>query len=83
MLNLLISLYLAAIFKHCTEVRFATFLSGGFTTIAVINPPERKLAKRTSVQCMNPTWLFGVDVIFYDLTRGSSILGWRTSLDLT
>ena len=51
MLNLLISLYLAAIFKHCTEVRFATFLSGGFTTIAVINPPERKLEKRTTVHC--------------------------------
>ena len=34
-----------------TEVRFASFLSGGFTTIAGINPPERKLTKRTSVQC--------------------------------
>ena len=31
-------------------MRFASFLSGGFTTVAVINPPERKLAKRTSVQ---------------------------------
>ena len=30
-------------------MRFASFLSGGFTTGAVINPPERKLAKRTSV----------------------------------
>ena len=36
---------------HCTEVRFASFLSGGFTTMAVINPPERKLAKRTYVHC--------------------------------
>ena len=35
-----------------TEVRFDNFLSGGFTNMAVINPPERKLAKRTSVQCM-------------------------------
>ena len=35
---------------HCTEVRFASFLSGGFTTLAVINPPEMKLAKRTSVK---------------------------------
>ena len=33
-----------------TEVRLASFLSGGFTTMAVINPPEKKLAKRTSVQ---------------------------------
>ena len=35
---------------HCTDVRFAFFLSGGFTTMAVINPPERKLPKPTSVQ---------------------------------
>ena len=30
---------------------FASSISGGFTTMAVINPPERKLAKRTSVHC--------------------------------
>ena len=41
---------------HCTDVRFARFLSGGFTTMAVINPPERKLAKRTSVHWMT-LWL--------------------------
>ena len=40
---------------YCTEVCFASFLSGGFTTMAVINPPERKLAKRTSVQCSTPS----------------------------
>ena len=34
---------------RCTEVRFVSFLSGGFTTMAVINPPERKVTKRTSV----------------------------------
>ena len=34
-----------------TEVRFACFLSSGFTNMAVINPPERQLAKWTSVQC--------------------------------
>ena len=33
---------------HCTEVRFASFLSSKFTNMAVINPPERKLAERTS-----------------------------------
>ena len=33
-----------------TVVRFASFISRGFTTMAVINQPERKLAKRTSVQ---------------------------------
>ena len=30
---------------------FCQFLSGGFTTMAVINPPERQLGKRNSVQC--------------------------------
>ena len=33
-----------------TEVHFASFLSGGFITAIVVNPPERKLTKRTSVQ---------------------------------
>ena len=33
----------------CTEVRFANFLSSGFITDKVVNPPERKLAERTSV----------------------------------
>ena len=37
--------------EHYTEVHFASFLSSGFTTMAVINPLERKLTKRTSVQC--------------------------------
>ena len=30
-------------------LRFASFLSGGFTTMAVMNPPEKKLEKCTSV----------------------------------
>ena len=39
-------------FAHCcTEVHFVSFLSGGFITAIVVNPPERKLAKRTSVYC--------------------------------
>ena len=38
--------------EQCTEVRFASFLSGGFITAIVVNPLERKLAKRTSVQCL-------------------------------
>ena len=37
-----------------TEVRFASFLSGGFTTMAIINPPERKLAKHISMHCTEP-----------------------------
>ena len=36
----------------CTEVRFASFFSGGLITAIVVNPPERKLAKCTSVQCL-------------------------------
>ena len=49
--NLLIQIWnleeLAVFSTHLkTEVRF---LSGGFTTMVVINPPEKKLVKRTSV----------------------------------
>ena len=36
---------------QCTEVRFASLLSGGFITAVEVNPTERKLAKRTSVHC--------------------------------
>ena len=35
---------------HFTEMRFASFLFGEFNTDIVINPLEKKLAKRTSVQ---------------------------------
>ena len=38
-----------------TEVRFASFLSGGFITAIVLNPPESELAKRTSVQWFDCT----------------------------
>ena len=40
---------------HCTEVRIASFVSSGFITAIVVNPPERKLAKRTSVHCGRAT----------------------------
>ena len=36
---------------HCIDVRFVSFLSGGFTTMAVVNPLENKLVNRTSVHC--------------------------------
>ena len=36
---------------QCTEVRFASFLSGVFITAIVVNPLESNLKKRTSVQC--------------------------------
>ena len=32
---------------------FCRFLSGGFFTAIVVTSPERKLAKRTSVQCLS------------------------------
>jgi hypothetical protein len=37
------------IFSSSTLVRFASLFSGGFITAIVVNPPERKLAKRTFV----------------------------------
>ena len=39
--------------NKCTEVCLASFFSGEFITAIVLNPPERKLAKRTSVRCAN------------------------------
>ena len=42
--------------EQCTEVHFASFLSGGFTAVAVINPPEKKLVKCTSVQWCTNCW---------------------------
>ena len=41
-----------------TEVRFASFLSGRFIVMTVINPPEKKLAKQTSVQCTEDQILY-------------------------
>jgi hypothetical protein len=34
---------------HYTEVCFVSFISSGFITAIVVNSPEKKLAKRTSV----------------------------------
>ena len=36
-------------------MRFASFFSGGFTTMAVMNTPEKKLQKRTSVHPIHCT----------------------------
>ena len=36
-------------------MRFTSFLSGGFTTMPVRNPPEKKLEKRTFVHCGRAT----------------------------
>ena len=40
--------------NQCTEMCFASFLSNEFITAIVVNPPERRLAKRTSVHCQVP-----------------------------
>ena len=40
-------------YNQRTEVRFTSFLSGEFITMAVINPPEKKLAERTFVQWLD------------------------------
>ena len=37
---------------HTMSSYDAKITKGGFTTMAVINQPERKLAKRTSVHCL-------------------------------
>ena len=39
-----------------TEVHFASFLSDGSTTMAVMNPPEKELEKCTSVRCCAFLW---------------------------
>jgi hypothetical protein len=31
--------------SHLTELHFASFFSGGFVTIIVVNPPEKKTGK--------------------------------------
>jgi hypothetical protein len=41
-----------------TEVHFASLFSGGFITAIVVNPPERKLAKHTSVHVLRPYQTF-------------------------
>ena len=43
--------FFGRILPHWTDVRFSSFFSVGFITAIVVNPPERKLAKRTSVHC--------------------------------
>jgi hypothetical protein len=45
-------------------VRFANFFSGGFITAIVVNPPERKLTKRTSVQCGEFQFMLILDLWF-------------------
>ena len=68
--------------EECTEVRFASFLSGGFTTVAVINPQEEKLAKRTSVEwevflIFALYFHIAVVIIFKNMIEKLEHLGWK------
>ena len=54
---------------QCTEVRFASFFSGGFTTMAVMNPPEKNLEKRTSVQWSKVHFIFNAQPEIQILNR--------------
>ena len=46
--------------EQCTKVHFASFFSSGFITAVVVNPPKRKLGKRTSVQCLERSQILGL-----------------------
>ena len=58
---------------HCTEVRFFSFFSGGFITATVVNPPERKLAKHTSVHFVRDLTLARPRVILKLSMAGSGL----------
>ena len=49
-------------FPHCTEVRFATFLSGGFTTMVYSNISTGKETGKTYLCALVP-WVPYVDII--------------------
>ena len=60
--------------RHCPEVRFASFFSGGFITAIVVNLPERKLAKSTSVHCEKATKFEKISLWFWRLLSKSADL---------
>ena len=60
--------------SHYTEVRYVSFLSDGFITGIVVNPPERKLAKRTYVHYLGRNWLPKPFLIFPSLVLCIGIL---------
>ena len=74
----------AVVYQRYTEVCFASFRSGGFITMAVINQPEKKVAKRTSVHwfdlsiipflCFNTTYLY----LYLSYLKAASISSQRT-----
>ena len=69
--------------QHYTEVLLTRFLSGGFISATVLNPPKRKLAKRISVHCsLNYKWTllnFWSFILLQNLEQAIR----KTLLDLT
>ena len=72
-----------------TEVHFASFLSGWFITAKVVNPPERKLAKRCalyfgSLLLFCPTFLSFFEFTLKNLFAwaGSSFISWHATKEL-
>ena len=60
------------VLRHCTEVRFTSFFSGGFITAIVVNPPERRLAKHISVQWL--VWDYYPGVNIKQIIQGYSVI---------
>ena len=61
-------------------MRFPGFLSGGFTIMAVINPTEKKLAKRTSVYCVHPAYQENLDVTKNVMAKQQYTCCWKMSV---
>ena len=61
---------LAQLHTKCIFHDFFCVFSGGFITALVVNPPERKLAKRNSVHRFKKVWT----LTFWILPGGSSFL---------
>ena len=64
------------IVDRSTEMRFASLFSGGFITTIVVNQPERKLAKRTSVRSTARKFLVCIKVS-HDFFRSKSRWEWK------
>ena len=59
----------------CTEVRFASFRSDGIINAIIVNPPERKLAKRTSVKWVSENQV-SREIPIFECCMPSSIYSW-------
>ena len=64
------------IVDRSTEMRFASFFSGGFITTIVVNQPERKLAKRTSVRSTACNFMVCIK-LSHDFFRSKSRWEWK------